>query len=64
MTQADHVFPRMNKSDSKEPVRGVCRLLYEIDSDAKDEKMLRQDASLDTLQTRFFLGNDLLKKPR
>ena len=52
------------KSDAKEHMRRVCRLLYEVDSEGKDVKLVLADASLDRIRNNFFRGNDLLPKPR
>ena len=37
------------KSDAKEHMRRVCRLLYEVDSEGRDVKLVWADASLDTI---------------
>ena len=52
------------KSDAREHMRRVCRLLYEVDSEGKDVKLVWANASLDTIRNNFFRGNDLLPKPR
>lgn len=50
--------------DASDHSRRICRLLYELQDEPNDASILWQDESLDQLRNSFFLGNDLLQKPR